>query len=107
MSAWIGVDLDGTLASLIPISEYTGNPDQIGKPVPLMIERVRKWLVQGREVGIFTARAENPMRIAPIEEWLIANGLPELAIINVKDSNMIELWDDRCYRIETNTGKVI
>lgn len=52
MSGWIGVDLDGTLAM------YDGfkGPEHIGDPVPKMLERVKKWLAEGREVRIFTAR---------------------------------------------------
>lgn len=49
---WIGVDLDGTLA------HYDGwkGADHIGAPVPAMVERVKAWLANGREVRIFTAR---------------------------------------------------
>ena len=44
---WIGVDLDGTLA------HDTGwhGPDQIGPPIPEMLERVRNWLNDGRRVS--------------------------------------------------------
>ena len=49
---WIGVDLDGTLA------EYNGwqGPANIGAPIPAMVERVKAWLEEGRDVRIFTAR---------------------------------------------------
>ena len=49
---WIGVDLDGTLA------EYDGwvGPQHIGKPVPLMVDRVKRMLDYGEDVRIFTAR---------------------------------------------------
>lgn len=49
---WIGVDLDGTLAT------YDGwvSADHVGEPVPAMVERVQQWLAEGREVRIFTAR---------------------------------------------------
>lgn len=49
---WIGVDLDGTLA------EYHGWPPDgsIGAPIPAMIERVKQWLDEGKDVRIFTAR---------------------------------------------------
>ena len=54
MSGWIGVDLDGTLA------EYGGwkGPDHIGPPVPKMLERVKSWIAEGRDVRIFTARVD-------------------------------------------------
>jgi hypothetical protein len=52
VSAWIGVDLDGTLAM------YNGWVDEthIGEPVPAMALRVRAWLAKGHTVKIFTAR---------------------------------------------------
>ena len=49
---WIGVDLDGTLAT------HDGKRSQrIGAPIPAMVERVKMWLREGREVRIVTARA--------------------------------------------------
>ncbi len=101
--AWIGVDLDGVLA------EYHGftNPVDIGKPIPSMIARVKQMLQRGKIVKIFTARAANPRAIKAIREWLVDNGLPPLDITNVKDHDMIELYDDRVRRVETNTGRLL
>lgn len=101
--AWIGVDLDGTLA------EYHGwhGPDDIGEPIPLMMSRVMSWLEAGIEVRIFTARASNPKMVPAVRQWLKDNGLGELAITNEKDYEMMSLWDDRCIQIEHNTGKRI
>ncbi|MEI8285241.1 MAG: hypothetical protein WCG52_09650, partial [bacterium] len=48
---WIGVDLDGTLA------EFIGDMSFIGEPIMPMLNRVKTWLANGREVRIFTARA--------------------------------------------------
>ena len=100
MNGWIGVDLDGTLAL------YDGwkGVDDIGAPIPLMLDRVRAWLAEGMDVRIFTARACFPDGIPPILAWLDANGLPPLPITNVKDTYMVELWDDRAVQVETNTG---
>lgn len=99
---WIGVDLDGTLA------EYAGWSGEIGKPVPLMMERVYKWLHQpGLGVKIFTARADRPSEIVKIRAWMEANNLPDLEITNVKDMFMIELWDDRAIQVIKNTGIAI
>lgn len=104
MGAWIGVDLDGTLA------HYDGwrGVEHIGDPVPRMLERVREWLAQDREVRIFTARvsAEPEENRRIIGDWCERHGLPRLAVTNVKDFGMIELWDDRAYRVEANTGEV-
>ncbi len=101
MSEWIGVDLDGTLA------EYEGTCMSIGKPVPMMLNRVVQWLDQGIEVRIFTARASNPSMIPAIKIWLKEWGLPDLKITCCKDFEMITLYDDRCIRVEANTGKLI
>ena len=101
MSGWIGVDLDGTLA------EYGGwiGPDHIGKPIPLMLSRVKKWLSEGREVRIFTARASIPSQVEPIANWCIEHLGVALPVTNVKDFGMIELWDDRAIQVEANTGR--
>ena len=103
-SGWYGVDLDGTLA------EYNGwqGMEHIGKPIPLMLEKVKVWLSNGITVKIFTARAGIPEQIPYIKKWLVEEcGLPELEITNVKDFAMAELWDDRCKHVEINTGRLI
>jgi hypothetical protein len=102
---WIGVDLDGTLA------QYHGwkGLDQIGPPVPVMLERVKTWLDEGVDVRIFTARVcrRTKRRVATraIGDWCERNGLPRLPVTNTKDFHMIELWDDRAVRVETNVGR--
>jgi hypothetical protein len=97
---WIGVDLDGTLA------HYDGwyGPAHIGEPIESMIKRVEGWLSEGIEVRVFTARASVPEYIPFVESWLKEQGLPPLKVTNVKDFQMITLWDDRCVSVETNTG---
>lgn len=103
MSGYIAVDLDGTLAEY---GTWIG-PDSIGKPIPAMMERVRKWIAEGWEVRIFTARACVPEQIPPIQQWLQTYGLPPLAVTNVKDFGMIQLYDDRAIQVEVNTGRLI
>ena len=104
---WIGVDLDGTLA------EYYGwrGIDHIGAPIPLMVERVKRWIDSGKEVKIFTARISNPdeklAATTAIWKWLFENGLPLLEITNIKDWKMLELWDDRCVQVQMNTGIIL
>ncbi len=103
MAGWIGVDLDGTLA------EYGGwkGPNHIGAPILPMLDRVKRWLADGREVRIFTARACIPEQVAPIAVWLDRHGIGGLSITNVKDFGMVELWDDRCVQVEPNTGRPV
>lgn len=102
VSGWIGVDLDGTLA------HYDGwkGIDHIGDPVPKMLARVKDWLAEGGTVKIFTARAAVPETVTIIQDWCEKHGLPRLEVTNVKDFGMIELWDDRCYRVKMNTGDI-
>ena len=102
MAGWIGVDLDGTLAHY----EGWGNGD-IGKPIPLMMDRVVEWLKHGKEVRIFTARASDPTQTKLVEAWLHEHGLGMLKVTNVKDFEMIELWDDRAVQVIPNTGRAL
>lgn len=111
MSGWIGVDLDGTLA------EYGGwkGSDHIGAPVPLMLDRVKQWLIEGQEVRIFTARIFHDGSDSRKEEakqagnailsWCKEHiGIP-LPITCVKDYGMVEFWDDRAVQVIPNTGR--
>lgn len=122
---WFGVDLDGTAA------RYDGwvSPTHIGDPVVPMVERVKRWLAEGREVRIVTARAypmmwlrpsEEPVALLPdteerkaqayaamraIQDWCARHIGQSLPITCVKDYSMIELWDDRAVQVIPNTGK--
>ncbi len=110
---WIGVDLDGTLA------HYEGwhGAQHVGEPVPKMIERVKRWLAEGRAVKIFTARVSHdgsPRRLreaeearAAIELWCAKHLGQTLPVTNAKDYAMIELWDDRAVQVWPNTGEPV
>ncbi len=104
---WIGVDLDGTLAKHTKFEGET----QIGKPVPLMVVRVKKWLREGKDVRIFTARVANPdnkdIVVNAINHWCILHIGKALPITYKKDHKMIELWDDRAKQVIPNTGKLV
>ncbi len=98
---WIGVDLDGTLA------HYERWDDgKIGKPIKPMVDRVKRWLSEGKDVRIFTARASDhkASTIEAIEAWCKEHIGRELPVTNTKDFGMIELWDDRAVQVVTNTG---
>lgn len=104
MNPWTGVDLDGTLA------HYDGwrGPEHIGDPVPAMLERVQRWLAEGREVRIFTARiAHDPdgVVLARIQQWCEQHVGQQLEVTCEKDYGMIELWDDRCVQVVANQGR--
>ncbi|WP_426762132.1 hypothetical protein ACP6EW_18045 [Hafnia paralvei] len=96
---WIGVDLDGTLA------QYNARQGAaIGKPLTPMVKRVKAWCKAQKEVRIFTARAETLKGKRAVEHWLKENGLPALVVTNIKDSKMMELWDDKAIRVNKNSG---
>lgn len=107
---WIGVDLDGTLA------EYHGwkGASHIGAPIPRMLERVKAWLAEGKDVRIFTARVYHNGMSVRVHEASVARSAiaawceeyigQELRITNVKDYEMVELWDDRAVQVVRNTG---
>jgi hypothetical protein len=58
-SEWIGVDFDGTLAEYNNWSGW----NVFGKPIPLMVKRIKRWIRDGKEVRIVTARIGLPLRI--------------------------------------------
>jgi SWI/SNF-related matrix-associated actin-dependent regulator 1 of chromatin subfamily A len=102
--SWIGVDLDGTLA------EYHGykGPASIGDPIPRMVDRVKEWIGENKNVKIMTARA-NPnssdfrASISAIRKWCKQYIGQELPVVYEKDLHMEELWDDRAIQIKPNT----
>jgi hypothetical protein len=112
---WIGVDLDGTLA----VYDKWRGPEHIGEPIPAMVERVLSWIAQGRDVRIFTARVTEASKNADgtehnmarvreaIQTWCRTHLGIVLPITNVKDWNMVELWDDRAVQLIPNTGRTI
>jgi hypothetical protein len=106
MKGWIGVDLDGTLA------RYDGWVDHmtIGEPIPRMVNRVKKWLAEGMDVRIFTARVvrADELPTTPIEviqDWTEKHIGARLPVTGSKDYGMIELWDDRAVTVIPNTGR--
>jgi hypothetical protein len=110
-AGWIGVDLDGTLA------HYEGwkGIEHIGEPIDKMLDRVKRWIREGREVRIFTARVSEvsgdqdrdggpEQARVHIELWCQKHIGTVLPVTNVKDFAMDELWDDRCVQVRPNTG---
>lgn len=111
MAGWIGVDLDGTLAVQIP---GRVDPGLIGAPVPHMLARVQRWLSQGKDVRIFTARAYTDGSNArnfraqqakhAIDSWCMHYLGRTLPITSQKDFDLVEFWDDRAVQVIPNTG---
>ncbi len=93
---WVGVDLDGTLAT--PSQSYDGTA--IGKPIPKMLAKVKALLDAGTKVRIFTARVADDVdgkKAAAIKAYTREHLGQELLVTNEKDPGMIELWDDRAH----------
>ena len=113
---WIGVDLDGTLAEHKPVSPLY----PIGPPIKPMVKRIQKWLAEGVEVRIVTARVtleaecvgrtktvriKDDYDIVKIRRWCRKHIGQALFVTCIKDFEMWELWDDRAVAVERNTGK--
>lgn len=110
---WIGVDLDGTLA------RYGGWQGElnIGEPIEPMVNRVKTWIAQGKDVRIFTARVTEGIKNIDgsdhnveavrnaIQLWCEKHIGKKLPVTNIKDYAMIELWDDRAIQVIANTGR--
>ena len=102
LNGWIGVDLDGTLAN------YTTFGDGfIGDPIPRMVERVKRWIDEGYDVRIFTARVTHPEQkneVQKIKDLCILHLGKELPVTATKDWQCLEIWDDRAVQVLANTG---
>lgn len=132
MNGWIGVDFDGTLAHY----DKWVSASHCGAPIEKMVDRVKRWLAEGREVRIFTARIwpalysppgmrgrdtpsqksvgfvssadrEAEEAIDAVRAWCIKHIGQDLTITCVKDMMMSELYDDRAVQVLPNTGEVV
>jgi hypothetical protein len=109
-TGWVGVDLDRTLAHYDRWQGHT----HIGEPVPAMLDRVKKWLSEGQDVRIFTARvshdgtekryAEASEALVAVEQWCLKHLGKILPVTCIKDYNCIEIWDDRAVQVIPNAG---
>lgn len=111
---WVGTDFDGTLANFD--CDWASDYRAVGAPIPAMVTRVKRWLLEGEDVRIFTARLDcyhpkyfNLMEWEvkkPIEKWCKEHLGVVLPITNRKDHHMRRLYDDRAHRVELNTGRI-
>lgn len=102
---WIGVDLDGTLA------KYSSWSEDIGEPIPQMIQRVKHWLAEGKEVRILTARGSlepgKHEQLVKVYDWVKQHIGSPLEVTHKKDPLMIRLYDDRVRQVKPNTGELV
>lgn len=121
MKGWIAVDLDGTLA----FYDHWRGVEHIGEPIGPMLDRVKGWLAEGKDVRIFTARVDGGTVALSmgdengeahrdvdqvrhhIEQWCLKHVGRVLPVTCQKDYGMIELWDDRCVQVIPNTGRTL
>jgi|SRR5581483_6892202 len=111
---WIGVDLDGTLATY---EHGSFHPHKLGEPIPKMVERVKAWLDAGIEVKVFTARVSHDgtregrwiaaQAANKIRDWTEKHIGVRLNVTCSKDYDMLELWDDRAVQVRVNTGEAV
>src|SRR5208337_1415099 len=102
--AWVGFDLDGTLAKTLQ-GKYEHS--RIGEPIPKMVSRLRRLISHGKKVKIFTARADDERAVNSIRHWLKDHDIPsDLEITNLKDHHMVKFYDDKAIGVQKNTGEV-
>ena len=101
---WIGVDFDRTLSTW---GKYDDDLSEVGEPILPMLNRVKRWLKEGKIVKIFTARASHgkPQTVL-IQDWCEKHGLGRLEVTNVKCPNCRAIWDDKAVRVKENTGEI-
>lgn len=115
---WVGFDFDGTLVPYLvgQSRAYRTYGDIPGPPIEAMLELLNKYLDQGAEVRIITARASynengyNPnQEIDSIRRWcgIFCNSENQIVVTNEKTPKMRRLYDDRARQVLTNTGELV
>ena len=102
-NGWYGIDLDETLAYYIGPSGNT----EIGPAILEIMVIAKRWLAEGKDVRLFTARAGFPGEVEKIETWLLEHDLQDMVITNVKSHGLTLLLDDRVREVVGNTGIII
>jgi hypothetical protein len=100
---WYGVDFDRTLAVWKPGYGF----DQLGEPIPLMIEEVKRLLAQGEQIKIFTARADDDQYIIDkIQDWTERIFGIRFEVTNKKDRHCKGIYDDLAIAVNPNIGEM-
>lgn len=108
---WIGVDFDGTLIEH-PKADFKKKDLT---PVPRMVSRVKGWLKEGKDVRILTARVSpesfGKKKIKKqkhiIQGWCKKHLGKKLPVTCEKDHKLVAFYDDRAFRVQHDTGKII
>ena len=111
--AWIGCDLDGTLA------KYDGwkGWQHIGEPVEKMVLKLKSYMERGLTVKIWTARCSKvslarsnvtfEQMAKVIQDWTEKVFGKRLDVVTEKDCDMLFCFDDSIMQVEPNTGNII
>jgi len=106
---WIACDLDKTLATYPP-----KHGQVIGDPIPNVVQRMKKYLREGKTVKIFTARVGPPRTQTEISTFTYALDTwcnkvfgQTLPVTCTKDHFVEEIWDDRAVQVVPNTGEIL
>jgi hypothetical protein len=83
--------------------------DHVGAPIPGMVDLARRFLDDGVEVRIITARVapeydDNEEQRAIIRAWCIKHLGTVIPVQAHKCGRMERLYDDRAYGVQRNTG---
>ena len=99
MKGWVGFDLDGTLAENYESGKF--DPNVVGAPIPGMVELAKKYIAEGYDVRLFTARDPH----IAIRRWMKKYLGVVLPITNIQAKGLICLYDDRAVHVARNTGE--
>jgi hypothetical protein len=95
---WVGFDLDGTLAENYERGKFDAN--KVGAPIQPMVDLAKKYIAEGYDVRLFTARDPH----IAIRRWMRKNLGVVLPITNIKGKGLICLYDDRAVHVPANSG---
>lgn len=108
---WIGVDFDGTLAEH-PKGEFK---EKDLKPIGPMVSRVKRWLKDGKDVHILTARASRESfskkkvkkQTKIIQKWCKRYLGRKLPVTAEKNQALAAIYDNIAYHVVKDTGRVV
>lgn len=97
----IGVDFDETLATFEGLHTC-------GQPIARMVERVKRWLAEGKEVRIFTAlvcgAVDVQHQVELVSDWCAEHLGTVLPVTATKDFSLDEIWDDKARGTPPRSG---
>jgi hypothetical protein len=86
----------------------------IGDPIPNVVNRMKKYLREGKIVKIFTARVGPPTTDSEVTQFIYALDTwcnkvfgHTLPVTCTKDRFVQEIWDDRAIQVVPNTGEIL